>query len=168
MKPKLLIFLGILLTALQLAGASHAQDVSAQAPWARATVPGQQASGAFMTLRSKVDARLVGASSPVAGVTEVHEMAIVDGVMRMRRVDGVRLPANEPVQLKPGGSHVMLMRLKQPLEVGTSIPLSLQIEKADGQRETLELKAEVKPLTQRMGQGGMGHGGHMQHGGMKH
>jgi copper(I)-binding protein len=115
-------------------------------PWVRATVPQQQASGAFMTLTAPQGARLVGASSPVAGVVEVHEMKREGDVMRMRAIDGLDLPAGRAVKLEPGGYHVMLMSLKQTLNAGDTVPLTLIFESADRSRQTVEVKAPVRPL----------------------
>jgi copper(I)-binding protein len=116
-------------------------------PWVRATVPQQQASGAFMTLTSPQGARLVEASSPVAGTVEVHEMKRDGDVMRMRSISSLELPAGRAVKLQPGGYHVMLMDLKQTLNAGDTIPLTLVFETADRKRETVEVKAPVRPLS---------------------
>lgn len=134
------------LTALTLGCMSplHAQDVSVQNAWARATVQGQKATGAFMTLTSKTGAKLVSASSPMAGVTEVHEMKLDGDVMKMRAVQGgLDLPAGKVLELKPGGYHVMLMDLKQPLGKEMSVPLTLVFKDAKGQESRLELKLPV-------------------------
>lgn len=134
--------LGALLFA---AAAAHAQ-VTVKDPWVRATVPQQKATGAFMQLESAQDARLVSASSPLTSTVEVHEMAMQDNVMRMRQVPAVDLPAGKPVELKPGGYHVMLMDLKQPVKVGETVPLSLVFEGKDGKRQTVQMQAPVRPL----------------------
>jgi hypothetical protein len=112
----------------------------------RGTVAQQKASGAFMTITSPVAGRLVSASSPVAGVTEIHEMTMDGQVMRMRAVDGLDLPAGRAVQLKPGGYHVMLMELKQPLKAGETVPITLVIERAGGAKESVRVDAPVRPL----------------------
>ena len=147
---------------LLLAGAAHAQ-VSVQEPWVRATVPQQKATGAFMRLQAAQDARLVGASSPVAGVTEVHEMKLVDDVMKMRPITALELPAGQAVELRPGGYHIMLMDLKQPVPQGATVPLTLVFEDKDGQRTTQQVQASVRAVnaaaTPAMGHG-KPHGGH--------
>ena len=117
-------------------------------PWVRGTVAGQMATGAFMQLKSAKDARLVEARSPVAGVVEIHEMALVDNIMRMRAVPALDLPAGRAVELKPGGYHVMLMDLKQQVKEGDVVPVSLVIE-SGGRRETIEVKASVRAPTAR-------------------
>jgi hypothetical protein len=123
-------------------------QVTVAEPWVRATVPQQKATGAFMQLTSVQDARLVGASSPVAGVVEVHEMAMDKDVMKMRAIAGLDLPAGKSVELKPGGYHVMLMDLKQQVKEGDTVPVTLVIEGKDKKRSTIEVKAPVKPLAQ--------------------
>ena len=105
------------LIAALAAGSAFAQTaaVKVEGAWARASVPGQKGTGAFMKLTAKDGAKLVGASSPAAGVTEVHEMKMEGDVMKMRAVPALELPAGKPVELKPGGYHVMLLDLKAPL-----------------------------------------------------
>jgi protein SCO1/2 len=90
--------------------------------------------------------KLVSASSPVTPVVEVHEMAMQDGVMRMRQVPALALPAGKTVELRPGGYHVMLLDLKQQVKEGDTVPLTLVFEGQDGKRETLEVKAPVRAL----------------------
>jgi len=114
--------------------------------WVRGTVAQQQASGAFMQITSAQGGKLVSASSPVAGVSEVHEMAMEGTTMRMRPVPALELSAGRAVELKPGGYHLMLMDLKRELKAGDTVPLTLVIEGKDGKRETLEVKAPVRAL----------------------
>lgn len=127
--------------------------------WVRGTVAQQKTTGAFMQLQSAQGGKLLSAASPAAGLVEIHEMKMEGSVMKMAAVSGVDLPAGQTVALKPGGYHVMLMDLKQPLKAGDTVPLTLTIEGKDGKKETLELKAPVKALG---APAGMGHGG-MQH-----
>lgn len=136
--------------------------------WVRATVPGQSATGAYLDITSKDAAALVGANSVVAGVTEVHEMSLDGGVMRMRAVPRLELPAGKTVSLKPGGYHVMLMDLKQPLKAGDKVALTLKIEGKGGKPTLLEVNAEVRqpsgaPAAGMGGMGGMDHSEHMKH-----
>ena len=100
-----------------------------------------------MQLTTTQDARLVEARSPVAGVVEIHEMAMDKDVMRMRAIPGLDLPAGKTVELKPGGYHVMLMDLKQQMKEGETVPLTLVVEGKDKKRSSVEVKAPVKPLT---------------------
>lgn len=127
--------------------AAVAADLDIKDPWVRGTVSGQQATGAFMEITSKSGATLVGASSPSAGVSELHEMKMDGGVMRMRAIPRLDLPAGKPVALGPGGYHVMLIQLKQPLKKGDRVALTLQIEGKDRKVEAVQVEAEVRDLT---------------------
>jgi copper(I)-binding protein len=132
---------------LSLATVSTAlAQVSVKDPWVRATVPAQKATGAFMELSAAQGARLVEARSPVAGVVEIHEMAMVDNVMKMRAIKGLDLPPGKAVELKPGGYHVMLMDLKGQIKDGDTVPITLVVEGRDKKRSTIELKAAARPL----------------------
>jgi copper(I)-binding protein len=123
---------------------AFAQSVDVKDAWARTSVPGQKATGAFMKITAKEGSRLVAASSPVAGVTEVHEMKMDGNVMKMRAVEGgLELPAGKTVELKPGGFHVMLMDLKAALPKDSTIPLTLVFKDAKGVESKLELKVPV-------------------------
>ncbi|MYN14420.1 copper chaperone PCu(A)C [Pusillimonas sp. TS35] len=137
-----------------LATPAHAQ-VSVEDAWVRGTVSGQQATGVFMTLKSKTDAKLVAADSPIAGTVEIHEMAMDGNVMKMRQIPSLALPAGQTVMLKPGGYHIMLLDLKQPIKAGEKIPVSLVVEAASGKRETLQIEAAAQEL----GGGNMHRGG---------
>lgn len=121
-------------------------QVTVTDPWVRGTVPEQKATGAFMRLTAPVDSRVVEARSPAAGTVEIHEMKMENGVMRMRAVPALALPANQAVDLAPGGYHVMLMGLKQPLKAGDSVPITLVVEGPDKQRRTIEVNAAVRAL----------------------
>lgn len=121
-------------------------QVTVSNAWVRGTVPQQQASGAFMTLQAAKATRLVGASSPVAAVVEIHEMKMDGDKMMMRAVPGLDLPAGKPVELKAGGYHVMLMGLKRQLKEGENVTLTLQLQGADGKKEQLNVTASVRPL----------------------
>lgn len=114
-------------------GAVWAQAaVKVEGGWARATVQGQQATGAFMKLTAPQATRLVSVASPVAGVAEIHEMKMDGGVMKMRAVNALDLPANQAVELKPGSYHLMLMDLKAPLMKDSSVALTLTFKDAKG------------------------------------
>ncbi len=134
-----------LILSLALSGVAHAQ-VAVDAPWVRATVPQQTATGAFMRLTASRDLRLIGARSDVAQNTEVHEMAMQGQMMRMREVAAVPLPRGQAVALAPGGYHVMLIGLKRPLSAGEQVTLTLVFEDAGGKRSEQTVQAPVRPL----------------------
>jgi len=137
----------LLLASILLAAAAAAQaQTTVKDPWVRGTVAGQKATGMFAQVTSASGGKLVSATSPVAGVVEIHEMVMDGSVMKMRAVTALELPAGKAVELKPGGYHVMLMDLKQDLKTGESVPVTLVIEGAGGKRESVEVKAPVKAL----------------------
>jgi copper(I)-binding protein len=121
-------------------------EVTVKDSWVRGTTPAQKATGAFMEITSSEAAALLTASSPVAGVVEIHTMKMEDGVMKMRALPKLDLPAGKAVKLAPGGNHVMLMDLKQQMKKGDVVPITLKIEGADKKVQTLEIKAEVRDL----------------------
>lgn len=134
-----------LILSLALSGVARAQ-VAVDAPWVRATVPQQTATGAFMRLTASRDLRLIGARSDIAQNTEVHEMAMQGQMMRMREVAAVPLPRGQAVALAPGGYHVMLIGLKRPLSAGEQVTLTLVFEDAGGKRSEQTVQAPVRPL----------------------
>ncbi|MEP6657878.1 MAG: copper chaperone PCu(A)C [Betaproteobacteria bacterium] len=136
----------LLLLAVLAAGGASAQ-VTVTDAWVRGTVAGQQATGAFMTLTATAPATLVRVDTPVAKVAAVHEMGMADGVMKMRAMPRLTLQPGKAVDLKPGGYHVMLMEIAQPLRAGETVPLTLVFEDASGKKSTVDVKATVRPLT---------------------
>ena len=130
----------VALLAVGGASAVHAQ-VTVDGAWARATVSNQSATGAFMRLTARKDVVLTGASSPVAGIVEVHEMSMDKGIMRMRAADRVPLKAGQTIELKSGGLHIMMMDLKKQIKAGERVPLTLSFTAADGSVSTVEVNA---------------------------
>ncbi|KGF80051.1 membrane protein [Massilia sp. JS1662] len=137
----------LVLAAASLFSSAAFAQVTVGDPWIRATVPAQKTAGAFMQLRSPKATRLVDVQSPVAGRAEVHQMAMEGQTMRMQKVDGIDLPAGQPVNLSSGGYHVMLFDLKQQLKEGAQVPLTLTFVGADKKRENVTVQVPVKPLT---------------------
>ncbi|PQJ26435.1 hypothetical protein BSZ31_04815 [Limnobacter sp. SAORIC-690] len=115
--------------------------ISVQNAWVRPTVGEQDATGAYLTITSQEPMSLVGVATPAAEIAEVHEMKMDGDIMRMRMAERIEMKAGEPLELKPGGYHVMLMALTAPVEVGQEIELSLQFEKADGSKIEMPVKA---------------------------
>ncbi|MCB1424960.1 MAG: copper chaperone PCu(A)C [Brucellaceae bacterium] len=150
-----------------------AGDLELTGFWTRAMLPNQPAGGGFVTIRNSgsADDRLLKVETPLAR-GEVHEMAVVDGVMRMRELaDGLPIPAGETVELKPGSFHMMFLEVKEPFREGGTVPVTLTFEKAG----TVEAELTVMPFDHgrmKMNQGdgkgmmhGGGHGGMMKQGG---
>lgn len=144
-RTALQLFVGLGLVGI--ANAAWAQAVQVENAWARATVPGQKATGAFMRLTSASATRLVAVSTPAAAFAEVHEMRMENNVMKMSAVKGgLELPAGKAVDLKPGSFHVMLMDLPQPLPVGSTIALTLVFRDAQGVEQRTEVKVPVNAM----------------------
>jgi copper(I)-binding protein len=127
---------------LVVASAALAQPAQLEVnnAWAGAT-PGKAENGvAYLTIQSPTADRLVSASSPVAKKAELHTMSMQGMVMKMRPITGLDIPAGQPVTLKPGGEHIMLMGLDQPLHEGQSFPLTLDFEKAGPRTVTVTVE----------------------------
>ena len=122
--------------------------VTATDAWVRGTVPSQDTTGAFMTLTSTEDAKLVAVATPIAKIAEVHQTMNHAGMMHMEAVKSLPLPAGKPVALQPGGYHVMLMGVKGPVKPDSKVPLTLTLEDAKGKRSTVTVEAVVRPLGQ--------------------
>ena len=150
--------------------AATGEPVTVDNAWVRATVSKQRSTGAFFSLASSRPMRLVAVESPAAEIVEIHEMALVDNIMRMRAVDVVPIVPGQRVELQPSGLHVMLIDLVQPIQVGDVVPLTLVFEDDQGRRTTQAVSATVRPLTatgspnNHHGEPGAGHGGHGGHG----
>jgi len=126
------------------AASAFAQNVTVTDAWARATVQGQKATGAFMKITAKETTKLIGVSSPVAGVAEIHEMKMDKDVMKMSALpNGLDLPAGKAVELKPGSYHVMLMDLKSPLMKDSSVALTLTFKDAKGVESKQQISVPV-------------------------
>lgn len=135
------MLLRILLSLLSLAAVSipaaaydyKAGSVEITRPWSPATAKGAPVAAGYVKITNvgTIPDRLVGGSSAVAGRVEIHQMATVDSVMRMRPLkDGLEIKPGETVELKPGSYHLMLMDLKQPLQQGQRVKGTLKFEKA--------------------------------------
>ena len=149
MRPRSLRFLLIALIGAGCAvpaDEAQAQPVTVKDAWVRATAPGQKVAGAYMELVSRTDMALTAVASPVAASAELHSNSMEEGVMRMRPVARIELPAGKPVKLAPGGLHIMLVDIKLPLKPGDKVPLTLTVQRADfSSRSVFSVQAEVRP-----------------------
>ncbi|WP_426234528.1 copper chaperone PCu(A)C [Pseudomonas sp. TWP3-2] len=136
--------LGLSLLGLAFSAAAQTRVDNA---WVRATVPNQSASGAFMTVTADSDSKLLSVASPAAKDVQIHEMSMKNDVMSMGPVKSVELPAGKTVNFDPNGYHVMLMGLTAQLKEGETVPLTLTVENAKGEKETVKVEAQVKALT---------------------
>lgn len=121
-----------------------AQTVGVNNAWVRATAPGQKAAGAYLELTSVADSALVAVDSPLAAKAELHNMSMDGGVMRMRAVEKIDLPAGKTVKLAPGGLHVMLLDIRQAFKAGGKVPLTLTFRGASGAQTTQKIEAQVR------------------------
>lgn len=158
----------LILSALALSACGGDDKTSAPVvsdAWARVTAPSQDKGAIYMTIESPAADKLVAASVPtsVAGRTELHETVatgsesssmdggemkedemkdgeMAGGAMEMRQVDGIAIPAGQPVQLKPGGYHIMLFDLAEPIVAGQKIQVALDFEKAGAKTVIVEAR----------------------------
>ncbi|MGH8640459.1 MAG: copper chaperone PCu(A)C [Burkholderiales bacterium] len=125
--------------------AAAAQPVVVSDAWVRAPAPGQKVAAAYMELTSRVNLSLVAVASPAAASVELHNTAVEEGVMKMRPVGRIELPAGKPVKLAPGGLHAMLVDLKQPLKTGDKVLLTLTVQRPDAaSRSIFTVQAVVR------------------------
>lgn len=132
-----------LVGALGLTAVNASAEVTVENPYARAVPPGQMNSASFMVLNNTntKDVALVAASSSVAKAVELHNHINEDGVMKMRQVQQINIPASGNVNLQPGGYHVMLIGLNQDLVEGKEIDLKLEF--SDGGSQVLTLPVQM-------------------------
>jgi periplasmic copper chaperone A len=152
-----------------MAQADQASKITVEQPWARATPAGATTGAVYMTLANKTDTadRLTAASSDVASKVQIHEMAVVNGIMQMRELaNGLAIPADGSVTLKPGGYHVMLTGLKKPLVAGQTLPLTLTFAKAGTISITVPIQAIGATQSGKGNMSGMGGMGAKKPGGM--
>ncbi len=130
--------ISMLIAAFFAAAPALAHDFAVESlkiihPWARATPPGAKVAGGYLLVENTGTApdRLLGASVSIAGRVEIHDMAVTDGVMRMRELpQGVEIKPGERIELKPGSLHLMWVDLKQPPKKGETVAGTLRFEKA--------------------------------------
>ncbi|PSO14563.1 copper chaperone PCu(A)C [Bradyrhizobium sp. MOS003] len=152
-----------------LAEEVKAGDLVISQAWSRATPGGAKVAGGYLVIENKGTApdRLIGGSAEIAGKFEIHEMAVENGVMKMRMLDkGLAIDPGKTVKFAPGGYHLMLQELKGPFKQGDKVPVTLQFEKAGKVAVTLDVQGVGAQAP-----GDAGHSGHMDmkpdHSGMK-
>ncbi|MDD1134637.1 hypothetical protein PSFL_37670 [Pseudomonas sp. DD1] len=133
--------LSLLGLACQVSAQTQVDDA-----WVRATVAGQQATGAFMTITASSDSKLISAQSPVAKTVQVHQSTMKNDVMSMTPVEFVALPAGKAVTLDPHNYHIMLIDLVQQVKEGDKVPLTLTVENAKGEKESIKVEATARAL----------------------
>ncbi len=147
------LFAGLLIACVPLLASFglHAQTASTTIKepslrvfdvWAKTTVPGGSVSAVYMHIKSAKPLRLVKAESSAAATVEIHEMKMKDGVMEMKAVGAVEIPANKMVELKPGGFHIMLFKVTKAINKGDIVPLKLTFEATDKKIFTVDVSAK--------------------------
>jgi periplasmic copper chaperone A len=132
------------LAVFALFGAAQAQtanDIAVESVWARATPPGAKTGAVYFTVVNKgaAEDKLVAAETPAAGKAQLHSITMDNGVMKMRPIASLAVPAGGEAALKPGGNHLMLTGLTAPLKQGATFPLTLQFEHAG----KIEVQVEI-------------------------
>jgi len=125
-------------------------------PWSRATPPGAKVGGGYLSIENTgaMADRLVSVSAPFAGRTEIHEMAVKDGIMTMRPLAaGIEIAPGAKLEFKPGGYHIMFMELKEPLKQGERRKGTLTFEKAG----SVDVEFKVDSIAAKGGEGHKGH-----------
>jgi len=128
--------------------AAQTSEITIRDGWVQEAPPSQKITAAYMVIENhgKADIALKRATSPVVDVIELHKMELSDGLMKMRRVESIKIPSVGEVELKPGGYHLMVIGLKQPLKEGDTVTISLEFN--DGRRQSIEIP--VRPRSAMM------------------
>ncbi len=131
----------LLLTTLLLMACGGSRGIEIQDAWGR-VVPDTPNGAFYMVIQNQGDApdTLVQASAAVCGTVELHETIMEEGVMRMRPLEGIEIPAGETVVLEMGGLHVMCLERQPELAVGDIVPLTLQFEAAGDMTVEVEIQ----------------------------
>jgi len=136
MLNKKLYFVLTVLVAMLLACSKEAPEIYITDNWVRATAEGQDVGAAYMTITSASDTSLVKVESSASDSIEIHSMSMENGIMKMRMLEQLDLKAKTPNKLAPGGFHLMLFDLKNPLKAGETVSFSLHFKNEAG-KETL-------------------------------
>lgn len=139
--------LSVLLPGLLLSAFVCAENIQVEGAWAKATLPGQDAGMVSLTVTSKQAATLIGISSTACKSVEMHSMAHDNGMMKMREVKAIKLPAGKRVDFEEAGFHLMLIGLKSALKEGEALPLTLRIKDKNQRVVNIKISAAVKPIT---------------------
>ena len=158
MRAAIRFLIGSFFLAFAFSAFAHDYNVGSlhvEHPWSRATPKGASVGAGYLVIENRGGAadRFISVSAEIAGRTEIHEMAVTDGVMRMRPLpNGVEIAPGMTAKFEPGGLHVMFLDLKRPLEKGERIKATLNFANAGA--------VEVEFVVEAMGGGGHGHQGH--------
>ncbi|MDX8378772.1 MAG: copper chaperone PCu(A)C [Gallionella sp.] len=152
-----LIKLGALLCAAMLSTSVYAGNIQVESAWSRATAPGQDTAMVDLVISSVQQAKLIGFSSPNCKKAQIHRMTQEDGMMKMREVQAIDLPAGKRVSLSAQGYHLMLIGIKSPLKAGDQLPLTLHIKISGKNVIDVQTHAVVRSLNSMTPMPGMPH-----------
>lgn len=133
---------GAMIFAAGMASAETAGTIAVENVWSRTVPDGSEVAAGYLTIRNDGNEpdRLVSASAPFAGDTEIHQTTMTDGVMQMRPLaEGIPVPAKSTVKLEPGSYHLMFLRLTGPIKEGDALPLKLTFERAGSVEVTVQV-----------------------------
>lgn len=124
--PRAVSLLGAALILITGSGLGAQAPLTVTGAWVREPVPGRPQTAAYAIVENtgSNDVQIVAAAADLAGTVEIHEMVRSGDMMKMAPVKGVTVPAKGKVELKPGGLHVMLFELKQPVKDGDTVLLT--------------------------------------------
>jgi copper(I)-binding protein len=156
-----LLALAVVPTSLAQHGHQKAGELVIETPWTRATPGGAKVAGGFLKITNtgSTPDRLIGGTLPIAADVEVHDMTMIDGIMKMRRLEGLEIRPGQSIELKPGSYHVMFMGLKEGLKAGGTIKGTLLFEKAG----TVNVEYKIAPVGAPSPSGAPKHGGSHGH-----
>ncbi|HYX30517.1 MAG TPA: copper chaperone PCu(A)C [Pyrinomonadaceae bacterium] len=119
-------------------------EVAIRNGWIQEGPPSQKITAAYMVIENHghADITLQSASTPIAQTTELHKMELTDGIMKMRRVDSINIPAGGSVELKPGGYHLMVIGLTRELKEGDMVSIALTF--SDGLRKNVKVPVKLR------------------------
>ncbi len=164
----LVVAITVVVWGLPAAAQSQASSIKVENAWARSTPPAAKTAAAYMTVinTGNTDDTLMSASTPVAGMSDVHRSFMDNGIMKMRPAGPLDLKPGASLKLAPGGYHLMMMDLKQPLAAGQTFPVTLVFKNAGSVTATVKVQNSAPGASS----GGMGNGamGGMNMGGMSH
>ncbi len=131
-----------LITLAGCGGPSAPSSIEVSEAWSPETPPGVSVAAGYMTIRNgtAADDAIIAMESPVAAGVETHAMTMEDGMMRMRKIGNLEVPAGETVELKPGETHLMLIGLQDPLVAGARYPLTLTFKVAGKVQAEVEVR----------------------------
>ena len=143
-KFNLSLIAGLVIASTTIIACNKQDSIEIKNQWVKTTHEGQDVSAAFLTIISKEETRLISVETDIAESVEIHSMTMEDWVMKMRMLESLPLPANKSTELKPGGFHLMLFNLKQPLIEGAQAKLTLHFKNQAGQEKTISIISPIK------------------------